>query len=207
MTCVEAEPLLNARLDNELDMASSSGIDRHLAECRPCAARYTALQNLHDEIGGGESGVRAPQELEEKLVGQFVERKPTSNRPGRIWFSLAAVAAGIVAVLLLSPSIHSTRQAEAVEAEVLDSHLRALQLGHLLDVPTSDQHTVKPWFQGKTSFSPLVPDLTGNGFVPAGGRLEVIHQQPAAALVYMRSSMSSAYISPLARRRLQPPSA
>jgi anti-sigma factor RsiW len=68
-----------------------------------------------------------------------------------------------------------------------------------VDVPSSDQHTVKPWFQGKTSFSPPVPDLTEHDFILIGGRLEVIHQQPAAAIVYRRRQhVIDLYVSPSA---------
>jgi len=104
--------------------------------------------------------------------------------------------------------VMSTRSVDGtnvIATEILDSHLRALQPGHLIDVESSDLHTVKPWFQGKTDFSPSVPDLTDDGFILIGGRLEVIHQQPAAAIIYRRRQhIISLYLSPSLGTDLKP---
>ena len=110
---------------------------------------------------------------------------------------MASAAVGI-AILIFSFSLaQTTRETEAIGVEILDNHLRALQPSHLVDVPSSDRHTVKPWFQGKTDFSPPVPDLAKDDFTLIGGRLEVIHQQPEAAIVYRRRQhVVSLYVSP-----------
>jgi anti-sigma factor RsiW len=190
MTCCEAEPLLDAHLDNEFDAAGSAAIDRHLSECRACAAHYAALQNLHEEIAAAALAYTPPPALERKLAARFLGQKasatPFWSRPWRSLYVLVGAAlCGIILILSL-PILRNTPEPSVIAAEILDSHLRSLQPGHLVDVPSSDQHTVKPWFQGKTSFSPPVPDLTNNGFVLIGGRLEVVHQQPVAAIVYQR---------------------
>src|SRR5713101_3836276 len=201
MTCREAEPLLHARLDNELDMAGSAGIDHHLSECRACAAQYAALQNLHEEIAAADLAYAPPPALEQKLAAQFLREKTSLfsfwSKSWRNAYVMAGAAAG-VAILIFSVSIARTsRETGAIGVEILDNHLRALQPGHLVDVPSSDQHTVKPWFQGKTNFSPSVPDLTNNGFALVRGRIEVIHQQPTAAIVYRRRQhVISLYVSP-----------
>ena len=110
---------------------------------------------------------------------------------------IAAAAIAVVAAIVSIPMLRTSRETDAVAAEILDNHLRALQAVHQVDVPSSDQHTVKPWFQGKISFSPPVPDLTKDDFILVGGRLEVIHQQPSAAIVYRRRQhIISLYVSP-----------
>jgi anti-sigma factor RsiW len=221
MTCREAEPLIHARLDRELDVAGSISIDHHLSECRACAAHYGALESLHDEIVAAELAYAPAPVFEQRLAEQFLRKKksafsfwnrPFSSKPLRskslwsksLWskswtnaYAMAGAAIGI-AILVFSFSLaRTTVETDAIGVEILDNHLRALQPSHLVDVPSSDQHTVKPWFQGKTEFSPPVPDLTKDDFILIGGRLEVIHQQPAAAIVYRRRQhVVSLYVSP-----------
>lgn len=203
MTCREAGPLLHARLDNELDMAGAASIDLHLSACRACAAQYAALERLHEEITAADLAYAPGIALERKLATQFLGAKKS---PSHFWSwnwlnasVMAAAAIGVVVLLLSVPRLRIGGDTEAISAEILDNHLRALQAVHQVDVPSSDQHTVKPWFQGKTDFSPPVPDLSGHDFILVGGRLEVIHQQPAAAIVYRRRQhVIDLYVSPSA---------
>jgi len=201
MTCREAEPLLHARLDNELDMASSASIDLHLSDCRTCAAQYAALENLHAEIAAADLAYTPGSAFERRLSAQFLEEKKS---PFRFWSAswlnapvMAAAAIAVVLLIVSIPMLRTSRESDAVAGEILDNHLRSLQAVHPVDVPSSDQHTVKPWFQGKTNFSPPVPDLKTEGFILIGGRLEVIRQQPAAAIVYRRRQhVIDLYVSP-----------
>jgi len=203
MTCREAGPLLHARLDNELDMAGSASVDVHLSDCRACAAQYQALQNLHEEIVAADLAYAPGIALERKLADRFQREEKSPRRLWNWnWLNASVMGAVAIAAVLLIISIPMLRvnSTDAISAEILDNHLRALQAVHQVDVPSSDQHTVKPWFQGKTSFSPPVPDLTQDGFVLVGGRLEVIHQQPAAAIVYRRRQhVIDLYVSPSTR--------
>ena len=111
----------------------------------------------------------------------------------------AALLCGIAAVLLLVAGAswkfeHKNRggaepsatAADSAAAELVDAHIRALQPGHLTDVASADQNTVKPWFDGRTAFSPPVPDLGAQDFPLVGARLDVFQGRTVAALVYAR---------------------
>src|SRR5262250_2974950 len=80
----------------------------------------------------------------------------------------------------------SVPAANAAAAELVDAHIRALQPGHLTDVTSTDQHTVKPWFDGKIAFAPPVSDFGAQNFPLVGGRLDVFQGRTVAALVYGR---------------------
>jgi anti-sigma factor RsiW len=103
------------------------------------------------------------------------------------WFvaaaSIAVVAAGVLLEIRWTRSATGDRQASAVT----DRHLASLMADHLVDVASSDRHTVKPWFAGRIEFSPLVVDLAADGFPLRGGRLDYVDGHPAVALVYARA--------------------
>ncbi len=184
MTCIEAEPLLNAYLDGELDAPSSVNIERHLADCRACQAQYGTLERLRDEIAAADLRYEPGPELERRIKAAFTPASAPRRRAA--WWAPSLAAAAMAAAVLIALIVPARMSGPTAEREILDSHLRSLMANHLVDVPSSDRHTVKPWFQGKTSFSPPALDLTAQGFNLVGGRLEIVGGRPAAAVVYKR---------------------
>ena len=112
-----------------------------------------------------------------------------SVRPSRRTF-FGGFAAGAVLSAALAASlcyrVFRDDQEQTVASEVVSAHIRSLQAGHLMDVQTSDQHTVKPWFNGKLDVAPPVIDLTAQGFTLLGGRLDYVDGEPVASVVYQR---------------------
>lgn len=98
----------------------------------------------------------------------------------------AGFACGIVVSAIVALTAGAARNTENMEAELTGNHVRALMANHLTDVASSDQHTVKPWFQGKLDYSPPVQDLTAQGFPLVGGRLDYLSGRAVAALIYRR---------------------
>ncbi len=183
MNCHEARPMLNPYLDGELDLMTAVRVEDHIAGCADCGREYRDLQELRREIAGADLEFALPAGLSRRIAA----RLRAAAGPERWWKrpgTLAAAAAAVL-ILMLVPA-RLLRNGAGEDRELLDSHLRSLMASHLVDIPSSDHHTVKPWFQGRLTFAPNVPDLSTQGFVLSGGRLEVVRRAPAAAIVYRR---------------------
>ena len=185
MTCAEAEPLIGASLDGELDPQLALRIDEHSTTCHRCSVLLDRLQRLKHEIAAAELDWSANADL--RPLRAAIRRQTGDNwwRLPWLWRSVLVAVVAVAAVLVVMVAI-PWRSGNSTERQMVDNHLRSMLADHLVDVPSSDQHTVKPWFQGKLDFAPSVPDLSAEGFTLIGGRLDVIAGRPAAAIVYRR---------------------
>jgi anti-sigma factor RsiW len=189
MTHSELELQVDAYLDGELAAQDARELEAHLKECRHCGRLRDSRLALGAAIRAEVPAFRAPDELRNRVRTALKSSAevPASPRPiPRGWRPLA-LAASLALVALGSWQLASTRSAGAALGEqVLASHVRSLMPGHLTDVVSSDQHTVKPWFNGKLDFSPPVYDFAEKGYPLIGGRLDYVGDRPVAALVYRR---------------------
>jgi anti-sigma factor RsiW len=188
MTCDEIVPLLNARLDEENDPAQRKDFDAHVKTCSSCAKDFERLENLRRSIRAEMPYYQAPAHLRNQVrIALRGARYVDSSARRMSWRPWGAVAAAIaVCALVSAPFLVNTRdRSRLVAEEILSAHERA-QAGRSVDVISSDEHTVKPWFNGKLPFSPPVTDLRAEGFPLEGGRMDYIDARPVAALVYSR---------------------
>lgn len=183
--CVDQELLIGGLVDGELDAANTAFVEAHVARCEGCREELERLHALKTLLAG--EGVRhsAPDSLTSRIAA-MPELAPRAANENWIPHWLApglagAVAASLAMVTLLPPGTQSV-----VDQEIVSSHVRSLQPGHLTDVQTTNQHIVKPWFNGRIDFSPPVPELADQGFPLAGGRLDSINGKTVAAIVYHR---------------------
>lgn len=191
MNCEFAQTTVHAYFDGELDALRSADFENHLEICAECKAELKKISTLHERLQESDLYEQASPQLIDRI------RKPiwheTSERPSKIaglrraFFSPAFVAVAVgVTALALWFVLQSHNRSKQITAELVDAHVRSLQPGHLTDVLSTDQHTVKPWFDGKLDFIPPVSDFSQQGFPLVGGRLDIIDGRDVAALVYSR---------------------
>jgi len=199
MNCDDSRTYLPAYLDEELDVADSLRVQKHLGECRYCQQAQDEQIVLRTALRDPDLRAHPSADFSKRIeaaVRQAAEAEARSQRTS--WFGFLQVGsfrwAAVAAVLLIATttvalltmnSLRSSRQ-QLIASAVLAGHIRSLQANHLIDVPSSDRHTVKPWFQGRLDFSPPVPDLSELGWTLVGGRLDYVDGRPVAVIVYQR---------------------
>jgi anti-sigma factor (TIGR02949 family) len=190
MECVEARTALHAYLDRELDAVNAREFETHLAACPQCRHGYDQQQRLKQAIREQADYYAPPAGWAERVRAATVRAPSRERRTGGWgwqWLQLGtavALSAVVTWIVALQYGVPSTT--DRLEEEVITGHARATLTGHLTEVASSDQHTVKPWLSSKLDFSPPVTDLVTTGFPLAGGRLDYLDNRPVAVLVYHR---------------------
>jgi mycothiol system anti-sigma-R factor len=188
VSCEHTHTVLHGYLDGELDAARASEFERHLESCPDCISALEAQETLRSGLQRAQLYEAAPAALRGKIRANLpaASREKFGFRLFPLRWLAAAAAILLVATIgwRLMPRVGEEDQSQVVE--MVDAHLRSLQANHLTDVPSTDQHTVKPWFDGKLDFSPPVRDFANDGFPLQGGRLDVLRGRTVAALIYGR---------------------
>ncbi len=187
MDCDQPQAFRQAYADGELELGRLIEFEAHLQKCPACRADVEKIRAGRAALRASLPRYAAPARLTEKIRAALpITAQPRRNVTIKFWPYLGW-ATSLAAAVLFGLFIGLQRgQTSGLLDEALASHARSLMATHLMDVVSTDQHTVKPWFAGKTNFAPPVVDLSAEGFPLAGGRLDQLGPQPVAALVYAR---------------------
>jgi anti-sigma factor RsiW len=188
MSCQEVQVQYHAYLDGELELTRSLEVEQHLRECALCSQALDGLRRLQRSLKHEDLIFHTPPNLAARVRAAVRQDGAVGAVTRRRWsWLIPALSVSVVVIVLAGWWLTRTSADDLLASEVVSSHVRSLMTdSHLIDVPSEDPHTVKPWFDGKLDFSPPVKELPGQGFVLTGGRLDYIAQRPVAALVYQR---------------------
>ena len=192
MQCPESLRV-QAGFDGELDAVSAADVERHMEHCVECRALHRDLADLHDALRRDLPFEQTPAALRDRVTAALDEtdarapapKRPTTWRSRPFWIGLttgigsAAAAAALALSLIVTPAA-----TDLAVNELLGGHVNSLLSTHLIDVASSDHHTVKPWFAGNTDVSPPVADFAPQGYSLVGGRVAYVEHQRAAVVVY-----------------------
>ncbi|MGH9559331.1 MAG: anti-sigma factor family protein, partial [Bryobacteraceae bacterium] len=160
-------------------------------------ALHQSRMSVREALGTPALRYTPPASLEKTILDAIASRGREQTKPERGWFrrswrpwpvsiATAALTAALAIAIVWAPR-PANPAASSLEREIVDDHIRSLMTNHLMDVVSTDQHTVKPWFDGKVDFSPPVADYSPEGFPLIGGRVDYVDRHPAAVLVYRRN--------------------
>src|SRR5258708_5424549 len=196
MSCESTQRFVPGYLDGELDLVRTIEMETHLKSCAACARELESQQALRDALRRSSLAYAAPAVLRDRIQSSLrassridVQERKIKWPSVHIWQWVGAVA--VLALFSLSgwqltARLRAPSSDQRIAGEVFSSHVRSLEANHLMDVVSTDQHTVKPWFDGKLDFSPPVEDLASDGFPLVAGRLAYLEGHEVAALIYQR---------------------
>jgi len=215
VSCADKSLLVDLALDDELDVAGLAEFERHLQDCPDCAVAFARQKALRGALRTQLPRHQVPSALVQRIRDALPEEAPPASpaeqppasanvMPLPIWPSLAVKsrvklllsgAVGAVAASLATIWVMHVTPEDRMTRAVVESHVRALMSGRMLDITSADPKAIRPWFTGRVDVSPPVKDLSAQGFELVGARLDYVDNRRAAALVYKHNEhMITLYI-------------
>ena len=209
MDCAQTRRYIECYVDGEVDAVTASAVEQHLDHCAVCQRDVDRLTSLRSLIREALPYWPVPERLSRDIRARLV---PPATERGFLdagwwkWFQPAALVAVTAIVTWIAASqLHQPDRNQLVAEDVIASHARSALTGHIVDVASSERHTVKPWFSSKLDFSPPVVDLSGADFPLTGGRLDYVDHRPVAVLIYgRRKHVIDLLVWPTAEERRMP---
>jgi anti-sigma factor RsiW len=184
--------LLHALADGELDAATAFSLETRIASDPLLAAEYARIMALKERSKSLGKPSVSP-DFAARIAAIAAPHASTASKPKRLSFdhpSWRALAASVMVTAFLASGgtylVTSSRNDTSIEDAIANGHRRSLLAASPIDVVSSDKHTVKPWFDQKLGLSPPTVDLSAEGFLLMGGRVEVVSGEPLPSLVYRR---------------------
>ena len=181
MDCDIWQDKIDAFVDDELSAGDVREFQAHLRSCSACSAETIARQRLKAETRAVGLRYEPSGELQAKIAARIGAKKKTS---WTWWPAAVGVAAALVFALVVGQAWDRQRMQREMVAQLVDQHVATMASANPVDVISTDQHTVKPWFNGKVPFSVDIPNLENTPYTLVGGKLVYFQQAPAAQLVF-----------------------
>jgi anti-sigma factor (TIGR02949 family) len=196
--CESIRSILDAYADGEVDALLARRVEEHLEGCPECTSALQEIEDAITSVRKSATHYDAPKHLQ-KNIRSMISRESKSARSSYRWMWRPLFGGGlfVLGALVAIMLIRSGDTEREFGEELVTSHVRSLQQGHLLDVVSTDKHTVKPWFAGKIDFAFDVQDFADQGFPLLGGRLDYLENHQVAVLVYGHGKhMLNVYVAP-----------
>lgn len=189
MPCERAQQL-EAYLDGELDAAGAADVERHLETCSECRKAKAQIEALRSALRKKATYHRADPQLRARIRASLDKETKRANilpwlpRARSVWVGAASGAAATALAASLAFFLLIPAEGDPLISDITDAHLRSIASQHLIDVESTDRHTVKPWLAAHADLSPPVADFTKQGFTLVGGRVDFLEGRRAAVTVY-----------------------
>jgi anti-sigma factor RsiW len=201
---------VQAYFDAELDAVSAADVERHIERCPDCRALLKDLEQMRAVLRRDSDYARAAPALRAKIMQALDQEGATETpvppgmalpqgrprarervsqrRPRSFWMGALGGAGGTAIAATLAFLLLVPRLTNPLLDELVSAHVRSLMPAHLIDVVSTDKHTVKPWFAGHTDVSPVVADFEAQGYRLIGGRADYLDHQRSAVVVYQHGA-------------------